>query len=308
MSNPSSSISASTENTGFIDFCEQYRGLVETNIDRHLSNSTSEATLLEAMRYGVLGGGKRVRALLAYAAAEAACAPTTMTDAAAIALECIHGYSLIHDDLPAMDDDDLRRGKPSCHIAYGEATAILAGDALQTSAFDILATPNPDITAQTQLEMINLLAKASGEQGMVAGQSIDLNAMNQDLTLDQLITMHRLKTGALIRASVALGALSTNLDDKNLLSALVDYAEAIGLAFQIQDDILDVTGDTSTLGKAQGADAALNKPTFVSLLGLDQAQQKTQELYNQALAALSPFGPKALRLRQLAHYIIQRHN
>jgi len=308
MSKHSPSLTTGIDNTGFMDFCEDYRVRTETNIAAHLNASPSEAKLLDAMGYGVLGGGKRVRALLAYAAAEAVGAPTTMTDAVAVALECIHGYSLIHDDLPAMDDDDLRRGKPSCHIAYGEATAILAGDALQTTAFALLAEPNQDIDATTQLAMIALLANASGEQGMVAGQSIDLNATNQDLSIDELMTMHRLKTGALIRASVALGAHSAGIDDKHQLHALCDYAEAIGLAFQIQDDILDVTADTDTLGKPQGADAALNKPTFVSLLGLDEAKLKTQALHQQALAALAPFGQKALRLEQLANYIIHRHN
>lgn len=311
MTNNSSPVKLSLikDKTDFNDFCDHYRAHTEALIDKHLSPDTSrDEKLLEAMRYGVLGGGKRVRALLAFAAAQAVGKPSPMTDTTAVALECIHAYSLIHDDLPAMDDDDLRRGKPSCHIAYGEATAILAGDALQTTAAEIMSQPHEGVTALTQLQMINILTGASGKYGMVAGQSIDLNAMNQQLSLDELINMHRLKTGALIRASVVLGAKSAYTDNTGLLSPLFEYAEAIGLAFQIQDDILDVTGDTDTLGKQQGADAALNKPTFVSLMGLEQAQQKAQTLHEQALAALSPFGEKAQRLKQLANYIIQRRN
>lgn len=297
------------DSPGFENFCDHYRAHTETLIDKHLdADDSRDATLLEAMRYGVLGGGKRVRALLTFAAAQAVGTANTMTDAAAVALECIHAYSLIHDDLPAMDDDDLRRGKPSCHIAYDEATAILAGDALQTTAFEIMSQPNEAASPVVQLEMINLLTAASGQRGMVAGQSIDLHSMNLELSLDELINMHRLKTGALIRASIILGATSAGVNDAQQLNRLEEYAEAIGLAFQIQDDILDVTSDTNTLGKQQGADAALNKPTFVSLMGLEEAKQKAQALHAQALEALSTFGPKAQRLEQLANYIIHRHN
>lgn len=295
-------------NSDFSIFCSHYKAHTETLIQYHIVTDSLDEKLNEAMCYGLLGGGKRVRALLAFAAAEALDQPTTMTDTCAVALECIHAYSLIHDDLPAMDDDDLRRGKPTCHIAFDEATAILAGDALQTAAFEVLSHPQDNIRPDIQLAMISTLAKASGQYGMVAGQSIDLDAVNQTLNLDQLITMHSLKTGALIQASVSLGAQSTGTASTSELAVLSEYAKAIGLAFQIQDDILDVTSDTKTLGKQQGADAALNKPTFVSLLGLEGAQQKTQALYKQALDALAPFGDKAIRLEQLASYIIQRRS
>jgi len=296
-----------TGNSDFADFCAHYKSHTEALINARLEiDNGADIKLTQAMRYGLLGGGKRVRALLVFAAAQATGKATAMTDTSAIALECLHAYSLIHDDLPAMDDDDLRRGKPSCHIAYDEATAILAGDALQTTAFELMSQAHPAIEPSTQLNMIATLAHASGHHGMVAGQSIDLNAVDQQLSLDELITMHSLKTGALIRASVILGAQSTGSANSTSLSALSDYADAIGLAFQIQDDILDVTGDTQTLGKPQGADAALNKPTFVSLMGLEQAQQKAQALHDKALIALSPLGDKALRLQQLASYIIAR--
>ena len=292
----------------FSEFSTRYKTRTETLIKNTIASDTRDKTLNEAMCYGLLGGGKRVRALLAFAAAEAVGKPTPMTDTCAVALECIHAYSLIHDDLPAMDDDELRRGKPTCHIAFDEATAILAGDALQTAAFEILSQAHAGTAPNTQLTMIATLARASGQLGMVAGQAIDLGAVDRTLSLDELITMHSLKTGALIQASVALGALSTGAASESQLDSLKQYADAIGLAFQIQDDILDVTSDTQTLGKQQGADIALNKPTFVSLLGLKGAQEKAQLLYQQALHALSPFGDKALRLEQLAHYIIQRRH
>jgi geranylgeranyl pyrophosphate synthase len=272
-----------------------------------------EPRLLEAMKYSLLSGGKRVRPLLVYASALAVDRCTELTDSAACAVESVHAYSLIHDDLPAMDDDDLRRGQATCHIKFDEATAILAGDALQAIAFEWLSAPliiNRDIQSHIflgkQLQCVRILAKSSGYMGMVAGQAIDLAAIDQTLTIEQLSKMHNLKTGALISASVQLGALSTHNVNELQLAALKKYAEAIGLAFQVQDDILDVTTQTSILGKRQGADIANKKPTFTSLLGLEGAQDKANTLYNEAVCALSDFGKSADHLRDLATYIIKR--
>ena len=265
--------------------------------------------LRDAMRYSLFNGGKRVRPILAYASGLAVGDTLTQAqqaslDAVACALECVHAYSLVHDDLPAMDDDDLRRGKPTCHIAFDEATAILAGDALQTLAFELLSDA-PHLDAACKLALLQQLTRASGVRGMVLGQAIDLAAVNQQLNLDQLETMHRHKTGALISASVAMGAIVCGADATRL-QALTIYADAIGLAFQVQDDILDVTTDTAILGKQQGADVARNKPTYVSLLGLDNARAKAQELHQQALAALADFDQRAQPLRALSAYIIER--
>ncbi len=261
--------------------------------------------LNQAMAYSLLQGGKRVRPLLAYASAETLGGPTAATAAAACALEAIHAYSLIHDDLPAMDNDDLRRGQPTCHRAFDEATAILAGDALQTLAFETLLQA-ADVTPSLTLELLRELAGAAGASGMVAGQAIDLYAVNQSIGLDVLETMHSHKTGALIEAAVVMGALSTGQANPTQIMALRNYARAIGLAFQVQDDILDVVGDTVTLGKQQGADVQLNKPTYVTLLGLAEAQALAKSLYAQAITALEGFDDKALRLRELAAYIVER--
>lgn len=265
--------------------------------------------LRAAMRYSLFNGGKRVRPVLAYASGFAVKGPLTQQqqsnlDLVACALECIHAYSLVHDDLPAMDDDDLRRGQPTCHIAFDEASAILAGDALQTLAFELLAGA-ADLGAETRIQLLQQLSRASGVHGMVLGQAIDLAAVNHQLDLDQLETMHRYKTGALIRASVAMGAMACGASAEHL-DALDNYASAIGLAFQVQDDILDVTADTATLGKQQGADIARNKPTYVSLLGLDEARSKARELHQQALFALAGFDQHAEPLRRLSAYIIER--
>lgn len=262
------------------------------------------ARLFEAMRYSLLNGGKRVRPVLVYASAEAVGeANAEALDRAACALECIHAYSLVHDDLPAMDDDDLRRGLPTCHRKFDEASAILAGDALQAAAFELLAgVPLPPATA---LRLVRELAAASGARGMVGGQAIDLGAVNRQLDLPALEAMHRLKTGALIRASARLGGLVAGASEAQL-AALDRYAEAIGLAFQVQDDILDVESDTATLGKQQGADAARNKPTYPALLGMAEAKQLAAHLTEQAIAALSPFGGAAEPLRGLARFIVQR--
>ncbi|MBZ5487648.1 (2E,6E)-farnesyl diphosphate synthase [Halomonas aquamarina] len=255
-----------------------------------------------AMRHGLLVGGKRLRPLLVYLAGRALGARDSDLDAPAAAIELIHAYSLIHDDLPAMDDDDLRRGQPTVHIAYDEATAILAGDALQTLAFEVLArTTHPRLGS-----LVMTLATASGRAGMVAGQALDLAAVGGHPDVDALAHMHAHKTGALIVAAVRLGGLIAVDDADPRLEALTRYARAIGLAFQIHDDVLDVTGDTATLGKTSGADAARAKPTYPSLLGLDGAQHKAQTLIDEAIAALAPLGEQAAPLAELAHYMIER--
>lgn len=261
--------------------------------------------LYSAMRYSVVIGGKRMRPLLAYASCEAAGGEQAQADHAAAAVELIHAYSLIHDDLPAMDNDDLRRGQPTCHRAFDEATAILAGDGLQALAFELLASA-PQWQAETRLQMVQLLGRAAGPQGMVGGQAIDLGAVGEKLDQATLENMHRHKTGALIRASVQLGALASERVDAEQLAALGRYADHVGLAFQVQDDILDIESDTSVLGKQQGADLARDKPTYPALLGLDGAHRLAADLRDQALAALAGFGPTAERLRQLADYTVQR--
>ncbi len=292
----------------FDQFCQDYRKRINTYLENQLpENAGADNTLNKAMRYSLLSGGKRIRPLLVYGGALAINEANILTDRAAAAIECIHAYSLIHDDLPAMDDDELRRGKPTCHVEFGEATAILAGDALQALAFEFLSQTT-DIASDNQLAMIRILTKASGHHGMVAGQSIDLAAIDQQLRLEQLTRMHQLKTGALIDASIQLGALSTGIASEQQLQSLKQYTSAIGLAFQVQDDILDVIADTEVLGKQQGADIAQNKPTFVSLLGLEGAQAKASELYDDALNALSGFDYRADYLRHLAAYIIKRHH
>ncbi len=293
--------------TDFSQFTQQCRERVDSALNHYLPTSDDPTLLRTAMRYSLFNGGKRVRPILAYASA-LAINPTidlSLIDPVAAALECLHSYSLVHDDLPAMDDDDLRRGQPTCHIAFNEATAILAGDGLQTLAFELLTTTA--LPATIQINLIRSLAWGSGAEGMVLGQAIDLAAVDHQLNLTQLETMHRHKTGALIRASVAMGATCAGAD-KEQLAALDNYAAAIGLAFQVQDDILDVTSDTVTLGKQQGADIARNKPTYVSLLGLEAAKAKAAELHRQALDALTGFGTSATPLRQLASYIVERSN
>lgn len=287
---------------------EQLKPLIERadqQLDLNLAAAASaDNHLLQAMRYSVFNGGKRFRPVLAYAACQALNAPVKAADAVAVAVELIHAYSLVHDDLPAMDDDDLRRGQPTCHIQFDEATAILAGDALQTSAFAALLQ-HPDSSAVALL--LQELTDASGALGMVAGQMIDLSAVGQQVDVTHLERMHRHKTGALIRASVRMGAMAAGAD-AGQLQALTTYADALGLAFQVQDDILDVEGDTGTLGKQAGADAALDKPTYPALLGLEGAKQKARELTETALAAIEDFGAEAHLLRELARYVIQRNH
>ena len=265
--------------------------------------------IYQAMRYSVVNGGKRVRPLLAYAACEALGGEVERADGAACAVELIHAYSLVHDDLPAMDDDDLRRGQPTTHIAYDEACAILAGDGLQALAFEVIgnAQLNPQ-DAQTRLDMLMILTRAAGSAGMVGGQAIDLESVGRKIDQAALETMHRHKTGALIEASVQLGALASGRANADALEALRRYAEAVGLAFQVQDDILDVESDTATLGKTQGKDQAHDKPTYPALLGLDAAKAYALALRDQALAALEGFGDNAEPLRALARYIVERRN
>lgn len=266
--------------------------------------------LVNAMHYGALLGGKRLRPFLVYATGEMLHADPASLDAPAAAVECIHAYSLIHDDLPAMDDDALRRGQPTCHIKYGEDTAILAGDALQTLAFSILTdTPMPGVSAEYRLMMLSELAQASGVAGMCGGQALDLAAEGQSVDLVQLEQIHRHKTGALIRAAVRLGALAAGEAGRGALPALDRYAEAIGLAFQVQDDILDVVGDTAVIGKRQGADQHLGKSTYPSLLGLEQARAKARDLYQEALDALEILAAQSYNttaLQALASFIIER--
>lgn len=292
----------------FKDFAQESHARVDRALDIFLPPGEDPTRLREAMRYSLFNGGKRVRPTLAYAAALAITsdAPATLLDRVACALESLHSYSLVHDDLPAMDDDDLRRGKPTCHIAFDEASAILAGDALQTFAFELLSEAE-QVDPLIQISLVRQLAQASGARGMVLGQAIDLAAVDKQIDLGHLENMHRHKTGALIRASVSMGATAAGANQAQL-QALDAYAAAIGLAFQVQDDILDVTADTETLGKQQGADIARNKPTYVALLGLEGARAKAQELHQQALAALAAFGANADQLRALSAYIIERGN
>ena len=270
------------------------------------SAETAPHKLHEAMRYTVLGGGKRVRPLLVFAAGELSGAAPRVLEGAAAAVEMIHAYSLVHDDMPCMDDDALRRGQPTVHIKYDEATALLVGDALQAQAFMTLAT-RVDLPPARHLNMLQVLAKASGSAGMCGGQAIDLDSVGLELRLGQLEQMHQLKTGALLRASVILGLLAGGgVPTGKQLAALDAYAKAVGLAFQVVDDVLDATADSATLGKTAGKDAAANKPTYVSILGLEQSRLLAEKLRRDAHDALAPFGDKAGRLRQLADLIVQR--
>ncbi|WP_322528249.1 farnesyl diphosphate synthase [Salinicola sp. LHM] len=262
----------------------------------------ASASLDDAMRYSVLGTGKRLRPVLVYLAGRALGADDEALDAPAAAIEMIHAYSLVHDDLPAMDDDDLRRGRPTVHRAFDEPLAILAGDALQTLAFEALASrPHPRLGA-----LITTLAQAAGRDGMAAGQAIDLGAVGAPMDLAALQAMHQHKTGALIRAAVRLGALVAVDESDPRVAALDRYASAMGLAFQIHDDVLDITGDTQTLGKTSGADARRDKPTYPALLGVAQAQRRARDLLDDALAALEPLGEAGQPLAALARFMIDR--
>jgi farnesyl diphosphate synthase len=259
-----------------------------------------------AMRYVTLGGGKRVRPMLAFAAGEAVGAEPAGVEAGACAVELIHVYSLTHDDLPCMDDDELRRGKPTCHMEYDEATAMLVGDALQSLAFDCLSRPGLHADATTQVEMLHLLAVASGSRGMCGGQAVDLASTGQSLDLAELEFMHIHKTGALIRAAVLLGALSGGPLAPEARAGLERYAKCVGLAFQVMDDVLDAEADTATLGKTAGKDAAQGKATYLSLMSTREARAYANELIDEARQALAPFGERAARLVDIARFIVER--
>jgi farnesyl diphosphate synthase len=288
-------------------FSHQYRQRIDALLQRHIDELSDIApTLKAAMRHGLLLGGKRVRPFLVYATGNLLGVADELLDGPA-AIECIHAYSLIHDDLPAMDDDDLRRGHPTVHKAFDEATAVLAGDALQTLAFSILADhPLPEVLAKNQLLMLSQLARASGYAGMCGGQALDLAAEGQQVALDALEQIHRHKTGALIECAVTLGALCHHQIQADQLASLQQYAAAIGLAFQVQDDILDITSDTATLGKPQGSDLALEKSTYPALLGLEAARELARDLHRQALAAIAPLPYNTHILRAFADYIVER--
>ncbi|CAM2157199.1 geranyl diphosphate/farnesyl diphosphate synthase [Paraburkholderia tropica] len=278
---------------------------VESALDHYLpAADVQPAPLHDAMRYAVLGGGKRVRPLLCHAAGELTGATPEALDAAACALEMIHVYSLVHDDMPCMDDDDMRRGKPTVHVKYDEPTALLVGDALQSQAFITLTSDVVD--APRQASLVRELALASGSIGMAGGQAIDLASVGHSLTREQLETMHRLKTGALLRASVRMGAVAGETPSADTLAALDKYAAAVGLAFQVVDDILDVTADSATLGKTAGKDAKDGKPTYVSIIGLDASRALAQQLRADSHAALEPFGARAQRLAELADLVVNR--
>lgn len=286
-----------------LDRLDRDRARVDAALEALFTGRSAPSPRLEAaMRHGVLVGGKRLRPVLVYAAGRALGAEDEALDAPAMALELVHAYSLVHDDLPAMDDDDLRRGQPTVHRAYDEATAILAGDALQALAFEVLAaSDHPRLGA-----LVRTLAESAGRDGMVGGQALDLAAVGNHRDIEALAVMHDLKTGTLLSAGVLLGGLVAVDETDPRLLALHAYAKAIGLAFQIHDDVLDVTGNTSTLGKTSGADAARDKPTYPALLGLEGARRRAVELVEQAVASLSPLGRGATPLADLARYMIER--
>ncbi|MFD1554257.1 polyprenyl synthetase family protein [Paraburkholderia silviterrae] len=293
----------------FDQWTRQVLDRVESALDHYLpAADVQPAPLHDAMRYAVLGGGKRVRPLLCHAAGELTNAAPEALDAAACALEMIHVYSLVHDDMPCMDDDDMRRGKPTVHVKYDEPTALLVGDALQSQAFVTLTSDVPGLgdSAPRQASLVRELALASGSIGMAGGQAIDLASVGHSLTREQLETMHRLKTGALLRAAVRMGALAGDTPSADTLAALDKYAAAVGLAFQVVDDILDVTADSATLGKTAGKDAKDGKPTYVSIIGLDASRVLAQQLRENAHEALEPFGARAQRLAELADLVVNR--
>jgi len=282
---------------------------VETALEHYLPGTdVAPARLHEAMRYAVLGGGKRVRPLLVHAAGELTGASAPAVEAASAALEMIHVYSLVHDDMPAMDDDALRRGKPTVHIQYDEATALLVGDALQSQAFVALTAERNGLDDGQQAALVRELAVASGSLGMAGGQVIDLESVGRKLSRPELETMHRKKTGALLRASVRMGALAGTHPGADALASLDHYAAAIGLAFQVVDDILDVTADSATLGKTAGKDAQHDKPTYVSIIGLDASRELAAQLGRDAHAAIQPFGARGQRLAELADLVVNRVN
>ena len=285
---------------------QHYQTRIEQALDKHLTQREAQVAphLTQAMRYATLNGGKRLRPALCFAVADALHINQSISNDIACALEFIHCYSLVHDDLPAMDDDDLRRGQPTCHKQFDEATAILVGDAQQTLAFEILSQ-SPLINPEHKIELMQCLALAAGTRGMIGGQMLDIQSENQTLSLEKLTELHRLKTGALIQASLIMGA-ATHPDYNQLKPTLTQLGEHLGLAFQVQDDILDIESDTQTLGKTQGRDQTLNKSTYVQLLGLDGAKQARDQLIQQALESYQRLPFNSLFLQQLIHYIAQR--
>jgi farnesyl diphosphate synthase len=288
---------------------KEYSARADAALERALPPADeSPQQLHRAMRYAVLGGGKRLRPVLVYATGSALGAVLERLDAAAVAVEIIHAYSLVHDDLPAMDNDSLRRGQPTCHVAFGEAMAILAGDALQALAFEVLAADATQADSGNHVEMLRTLAAACGAHGMAGGQALDLAAIGIQLDADELERMHVYKTGALIRASVRLGALGAGCRDQNMLQALERYGHCIGLAFQIRDDIIDVEGDSATLGKTAGKDAAAAKPTYPSILGMTGSHAKLAQLTQAGIAALAPLGASGNELAAIARHVAERAN
>lgn len=296
-----------TVSADFQSWVHARQTLIESTLQQLLpAPEIAPQRLHQAMRYAVLGGGKRVRPLLAFAAGELADAKAERVAIAAAAVELIHAYSLVHDDLPCMDDDVLRRGRPTCHVEYDEATALLAGDALQSLAFQLVSEYRLADDAAQQLEMVKLLAAAAGSRGMAGGQAIDLDAVGKALSVTELEFMHIHKTGALIRASISLGLRCGNSLHEDELARIDQYAKYIGLAFQVVDDVLDADGTTATLGKTAGKDAEQNKPTYVSALGVARSKAFAAELRQQALDALACFGERGLRFRELADFIVLR--
>jgi farnesyl diphosphate synthase len=285
-----------------------YTERVSKKLDSVLPAATDSPKLLhDAMRYAVFNGGKRIRPLLVYAAGECLQVPEDVLDAPAAAIELIHAFSLVHDDLPAMDDDDLRRGKPTVHRQYDEATAILAADALQPLAFSVLADA-PDVTPQVRSRLVNMVAVACGSRGMTGGQSLDLSAEGRDLSTEQIEQMYAMKTGALIHAAVVAPSVIAESLATEQLAAIDAFGRTIGVAFQIKDDILDVEGDTDVIGKPAGSDERLNKATYPGLMGIDKARQRCDELLSSALEKLDDFGDSAASLRWLAKFIVERGN
>ncbi len=286
---------------------DQYANRVNSQLTKNLPLETdSPITLHKAIRYSVLGGGKRIRPALVYATGEALSTNIEVLDNAACAVELMHCYSLIHDDLPAMDDDDLRRGRPTCHKAFDEATAILAGDAIQAQAFALLA--NDSASHKQRVLMIQQLAQSSGSLGMAGGQAIDLASVNKRLNEEEIITMHTLKTAALIQASVLMAVIASDLNNPETFAHFAHFSEKVGLAFQIRDDILDIQADTKTLGKPQGSDAAQNKPTYPSIVGVEQAENTANNLLQEALSELDHLNGRAEHLRSISKYMVTRNS
>ena len=293
-----------TSSFQFQEWLQRHSARAEQALDVLLDPVQTEPVRLHtAMRYAAQGGGKRIRPLLVYAAGQLGNPQEAALDAAAAAIECIHAYSLVHDDLPCMDDDDLRRGRPTVHKAFDEATALLVGDALQTRAFEILAGAN--CNADIRLSLISVLAAASGSRGMAGGQAIDLESVGKKLNLELLKQMHAMKTGALLSCAVEMGGIAASLNFSQMES-LTTYSQALGLAFQIVDDVLDATVDSQTLGKTAGKDAANDKPTYVTLMGLDYAQKQARQLQDEAIASLEGFGSKGQALKDLALLVVNR--